>query len=836
MESGFKKTDIINIIDSLNRTIILLIEKYDVISSQDIINVLTQCQEAAISIGNYLETLGEQLLVSVKILENFCEDIYQASLLIDNKEEFASSISSLHKPLIKLMKRVKKYLQEDRKSIVFLPYNASMWDSMESVWYEFDKDDSFDTYVMPIPYYEINSDKTFGELKYEGESFPSYVPITSWKEFDLKQERPDIICIHNPYDQYNNITSIHPMFYAKELKKATSLLVYIPYFVGIDDHVDEHFCILPGTIYADKVILQSEKVRRIYLDSFKKFETDNNCHNAFGNVEEKFIALGSPKLDFKISERRRDEAIPSSWMKLIMKEDGGCKKVVLYNTTIDAMLNNKAKMLDKIRSVLEAFKKQPEVILLWRPHPLLRITLQSMLPELLDAYIQIENEYKNAGWGIFDDSSDLHRAVEISDVYYGDGSSIIELFQLADKPVIIQNVDYKGFGTEFTYTFFIGLSAYNNSLYAMQINKNAIVRMDINNGTIHYFDKIQNRAMGYNRMYHFTKVIRDKLYFVPFYDDRIAIYNFLNETYEYHELDLKDEYKSDSTGNFYNMCLHNNKIYLIPFGYRAIVSYDLNTKKTDHCMILSESFPKAIDRILFSNYEFIDDNRIVIPALCSNKVLVFNLENNEFECFHLANDKYCFSSIKKYQDDFYLVVKNDLSVVKWNYNTGKTEEYDKFPTGCKASNKSCFDDKGIHLFDNYLYCFPARSNMAVRVNLDNGQISKIDVFDELCNAEGINKDFSLFNGCAVYKDNIFLHYQLGSIVHYQINIEELHVYPRVLSNSDSEWEKMQNDFWESFLNNDFSNDIKAKTIMNRQDEETAGFKIYQYLNSLIGDN
>ena len=45
--------------------------------------------------------------------------------------------------------------------------------------------------------------------------------------------------------------------------------------------------------------------------------------------------------------------------------------------------------------------------------------------------------------------------------------------------------------------------------------------------------------------------------------------------------------------------------------------------------------------------------------------------------------------------------------------------------------------------------------MAVRVT-DMGRFHRC--FDELCNAEGINKDFSLFNGC-YYKDNIFLHYQ-----------------------------------------------------------------------------
>ena len=39
----------------------------------------------------------------------------------------------------------------------------------------------------------------------------------------------------------------------------TEKLVYIPYFVHQNDIVAEHYCVLPGTIYADVVILQSEK-------------------------------------------------------------------------------------------------------------------------------------------------------------------------------------------------------------------------------------------------------------------------------------------------------------------------------------------------------------------------------------------------------------------------------------------------------------------------------------------------------------------------------------------------------------------------------------------------
>ena len=70
--------------------------------------------------------------------------------------------------------------------------------------------------------------------------------------------------------------------------------------------------------------------------------------------------------------------LPEEWRRLIEREDGSRRKVVLYNTTLGAMLRDTEEMLAKIRNVFEVFRNQKEVVLLWRPHPLLRETLCSM--------------------------------------------------------------------------------------------------------------------------------------------------------------------------------------------------------------------------------------------------------------------------------------------------------------------------------------------------------------------------------------------------------------------------------------------------------------------------
>ena len=52
--------------------------------------------------------------------------------------------------------------------------------------------------------------------------------------------------------------------------------------------------------------------------------------------------------------------------------------------------------------------------------------------------------YLTEGWGIYDDTADLDRAIALSDAYYGDGSSVVELCRERGVPVMIQNVEVVG--------------------------------------------------------------------------------------------------------------------------------------------------------------------------------------------------------------------------------------------------------------------------------------------------------------------------------------------------------------------------------------------------------
>ena len=434
------------IIDLLMQTHTTIKRTLDARNLAATLELLEQCQNCAIGLGEKIEAMEGEGFPTISLLENYCEVLYQ----IYEKVRQSAGINSnqIHNTLAKELIRIGNSIKNDiriRSEAVFLPYKASMWDSLESIWEAADEDPDCDAYVIPIPYYDKKPDGSFGEMHYEGDQYPDYVPITDYKTYDFADRRPDLIFIHNPYDNNNFVTSVMPCFYSNNLKQFTDKLVYVPYFIlgDIDPENEEavngisHFCTTPGVINADKVIVQSENMKKAYVRALTKAAGEASRKY----WEEKILGLGSPKMDKVMNTRKEDVAVPEEWKRIIEKPDGSWRKVVFYNTSVSALLQNDEKMLAKIRDVLRVFwENRDEVALLWRPHPLMEATIKSMRPGLWGEYEKIVEKYKREGWGIYDDTADLDRAIAVSDAYYGDWSSVVELCREKGMPVMIQDV------------------------------------------------------------------------------------------------------------------------------------------------------------------------------------------------------------------------------------------------------------------------------------------------------------------------------------------------------------------------------------------------------------
>ena len=408
------------------------------------LQLLSDCQSSAISMGTMIEEIEGEGAKTVKILEEYCEDIFKLyELIVSGNTDIFDWISVLDDYIFKLQKSINEDIRI-KKEVVFLPYNSSMWDSLESVYLAAIKDENTDVYVIPIPYYDKDSEGNFKDMHYEGDKFPTYVPITHYNDYNFEERHPECIFIHNPYDGSNYVTSVHPFFYSKNLKQYTDNLVYIPYFVLNEVNPDsqddlrgmENFVTVPAVIHAHTVIVQSEAMRQAYINVMVK-EAGEKTRFYW---EKKILGLGSPKFDKARKCRLCDMDMPDGWKKIIFKCDGTRKKIIFYNTSVVAMLTHRDRMIEKIKRVLKLFKEnQDEVALIWRPHPLMKSTIDAMRPELKEDYEDIVRQYVEEGWGIYDTTPDLEKVLNLCDGYYGDPSSVVQICKEIDIPVMIQN-------------------------------------------------------------------------------------------------------------------------------------------------------------------------------------------------------------------------------------------------------------------------------------------------------------------------------------------------------------------------------------------------------------
>lgn len=240
--------------------------------------LLELCQGSAIQIGTLLEKKwGEHNLRTVGLLEKYCElawQVYESLTQEGMSPDIQLRFGLLHD-------EIRSCAKEElgrKKEVLFLPWKASGWTILEPLWKAAQNDPDCTVYVIPVPYCYKNLDGSMKNIQYEGERFPDYVAITDYRSYDFQNQRPDVMFIQNPYDEYNLTTSVHPYFYASNLKQHTNRLVYVPYFtldeIGPENKKAfinmEHYVSMPGVAHADTVIVQSEQMRQSYIDFLVK--------------------------------------------------------------------------------------------------------------------------------------------------------------------------------------------------------------------------------------------------------------------------------------------------------------------------------------------------------------------------------------------------------------------------------------------------------------------------------------------------------------------------------------------------------------------------------------
>lgn len=683
------------------------------------LSLLEQCQDSAIQIGGMIEVALGEGSATVGFLEAYCEKIYEIYELIRNRQSFNvnRAYKNLRKDLIKIGNSVRNDICT-KIIAVFMPYKASMWDSLESVWRAAVNDPRCEAYVVPIPYFDKNPDGTLGEMHYEGSEYPNYVPITFWKEYNIAEEHPDMIFLHNPYDEFNRVTSVPEEYFSKELKKNTDKLIYIPYFILGDVNPNdreaveriEHFCAVPAVVYADRVIVQSEEWRQIYIDVMTR-TMGNDTRKVW---EKKILGLGSPKIDRVCTTSRKDLDIPKTWLQIIEKPDGNWKRIIFYNTSVSTLLQYSEKMLNKLLYVLSVFRgNRDEVALLWRPHPLIKATIESMRPQLWEAYERIVAEYQEEGWGIYDDTPDINRAIAMSDAYYGDPSSVVRMYRETEKPIMLQDIEISNEVQEDlseTAIRFYSCVSYEDKLWFVS-NRKEFMSMNITTGEAAYVDwKYQGQE---EKLAVTAKMCTccNCIYWVDNYQKYVHEYNVKNS--EYCRFPLPDISGYDlSQDNLSGVFLYQEMLWLFLRDMPYIFEFNLIKKEWQvHSEIYREFIEekRKTPKLFWRQSVQVDD---VIYMLQSGDTLgCFSFRTCQYDCAEIPDSISEAINIAWKNGIFYILTSKG-DVYMWDDKNGIVE---KIYTGIDQEKSF----SAIVVLESHLFLIPCQTEKIWIIDLEN---------------------------------------------------------------------------------------------------------------------
>lgn len=555
------------------------------------------------------------------LLQTLIETVTNLSVLNENsKDEAAKLMLDILEYCIDALEKEKV-----KKEIVFLPYKASMWDCMETVWRAACEDrEHCNVYVIPIPYYDRNSDLSYGKMHCERDLFPDYVNTLDWTKYDLSKLKPDVVFIHNPYDDINFVTSVEERYYSRNLKNYVKKLVYIPYDVS-GDIVTASYCSTPGVLFADHVILQNENIKRQYEIYYPKAMVS----------KDKFLALGSPKIEKILSTTIEDVEMPLAWKKLIAD-----RKVILYNTSLGAMFNNPSNGCKKLKFVFEQFRKNQECVLWWRPHPLMKQSLKTMHPDFYEEYCQIEREYIDAGWGIYDGTPDMDRAVIYGDCYYGDNSGVMWTYKATGKPIVEQSMSYASEKQDFDISVWARVFCrVGDELWLVHGKLNILLNYNIVEDKLYYVDRLAGSLFG---MYKYCSLqyVGGKIYFIPIMADKIICYDIASQKFSYISFPMDQQYAG--MAKFRKALTVKEKIYVFPTFYPYVL-YVNTVNNTVECSfdvkkILAEN---NIPQSSYIHDVAVYDRNILMCLLYkSNKILLLDIETNNYEIITLGKYKY----------------------------------------------------------------------------------------------------------------------------------------------------------------------------------------------------
>lgn len=410
----------------------------------EFVNVLGDCQNVAIEIGNTIEEKLCKNTETVSKLENYCELLY---LVSQGEKQIDDELFSELEGFVDTFENQIEHEFMNKKKIVFIPFSSEHWNVFDKVYRMLDSDENNDVSVIPAPYFykDEYSEEKKDAMVYDLD-YPEDVNVVSYEKYNFEANHPDEIYIQCPFDEYNWGFSLHPFFYSTNIKQYCDKLIFIPYLlmgeVGKKDDrflkMLMEFVNMPGVVHADEIYAQSAKMVDVYVKLLTEFSGKEYEKSWEKKVRD--IHTLCPEWNEVWKPNKLECTIPETWRKFFKENNAKDKRIVTFYVSASSIASKGKAMLKKIEDVLEKMRRRDDLIVIFRPDVNIRKIFRKEKPEIWREYSRIVEKFKADNYGIFDDTNNENTSVYVSDAIYGSGGSLLYKAKIQKKQVMVLEI------------------------------------------------------------------------------------------------------------------------------------------------------------------------------------------------------------------------------------------------------------------------------------------------------------------------------------------------------------------------------------------------------------
>lgn len=400
-------------------------------------DLLPECQKLAVDLGTLIEEVKGEDTPNVKEIvshiEKYCETLYQtyeqlmgASNALE-RQVFATCVEACKNAFEAVKKAVHEKLLK-KNVILFVTTGPGEWNGFKKICERSLEDKNNEVYVVlvPVAFKDFLGRTTFKDVRLPAEMdfLPEGVQVGQWDTVDVNLLHPDMIYIQDPYDGENPCLTIPPQFYAKKLRYYTETLIYVPpYYVKEFGEADsceiynlKHYVTAPAIMYADQVLVQSENMKKMYIEKLAAFAGEKTRE-----VWDRKLKVDDLYVSQELTERASN-------------------KTMVYCIGENKLASQKSAVIKEVKEKLEVFEKfsadiqlkicmYPPVLDIWNS---VDSCLTQQILELIEAYTEKD-------WCEMCDLNKVQweKIAREGTGYYGSPSPLVHLFTVMNKKVML---------------------------------------------------------------------------------------------------------------------------------------------------------------------------------------------------------------------------------------------------------------------------------------------------------------------------------------------------------------------------------------------------------------